>query len=245
MQAQLAQVCDSSVISTTDVISTHGCGSISRVPATHTSLDSKAAYSTPSIVHSYSAPRRQRRRCTAELESRELWHCPTFGCSKAYKRTSTISIKAHKQKCPTNYEGLQCHPVFSNAVSLHTSQAYNAHIATGHNQVRAYAHCPSAYIRTVPPPPAAALIVTNSAHPGTMAQPLQAAVSSAVYAIPIVSRHSLQAIRRQQMLAKQHIVPTRKPLISGTGTPATAATPARSTLWNNGKTASAANSHQC
>ena len=46
---------------------------------------------------------RKRRRRTAELTAKELWRCPNNGCTKVYKRTSTISVNVHKKNCTYGY----------------------------------------------------------------------------------------------------------------------------------------------
>ena len=59
--------------------------------------DNHASSSSSSVL--YTDTMRQRRRRTAELNDKELWRCPNNGCIKVYKRTSTISVNAHKTNC--------------------------------------------------------------------------------------------------------------------------------------------------
>jgi hypothetical protein len=52
----------------------------------------------PSTERKKKRRERKRRRHLSEIDERELWICPR-NCGKAYKRTSTTSIRKHSGKC--------------------------------------------------------------------------------------------------------------------------------------------------
>ena len=64
----------------------------------------------PNIGRTFSSPplnfsrlyekKKQKRRRSEELAEKEKWHCSNNGCGRYYRRSSTSSIRAHKDNCP-------------------------------------------------------------------------------------------------------------------------------------------------
>ena len=110
-------------IGTTYTALTESSDSALSLTSPHTDSHTDPTTHTTSATTTKSAKPRQRahKRKTTELTDKERWYCPNHGCNKIFKRTSSISINAHKQQCQYARYGAGTNAVSSKQPSLATS----------------------------------------------------------------------------------------------------------------------------